>query len=119
MRLRAATINTREPERYSAQLVIMAQTEGGQSAVALPSITAQVARDGANRRVAFRLPPNNEEIIYLNRGDQRFIILPGRRQYAELTREATGFDIPPMMTPGQLVTYVQNQRVRDLPIGRL
>lgn len=105
-----ATINTREPERYSAQLVMTAQTAGGERAMALPSITAQVARDGANRRVSFRLPPNNQEVIYLNRGDQRFIILPERRQYAELTRDATGFDIPPMMTPGQIVTYVQNQR---------
>ncbi len=105
-----ATVNTREPERYSAQLVMTAQTEGGERAAVIPSLMAQVARDGVNRRVSFRLPPNNEEVVYLNRGDQRFVILPGRRQYAELTREATGFDIPPMMTPGQLVTYVQNQR---------
>lgn len=105
-----ATLDTREPERYRAQLVMTAQTEGGERAVAIPSLSAEVAREGANRRVAFRLPPNNEEIIYLNRGDQRYIILPGRRQYAELTREATGFEIPPMMTPGQLVAYLQSQR---------
>ena len=105
-----STINTREPERYTAQLVMTAQTESGDRAVALPSITSQVARDGANRRVMFRLPPNNEEVVYLDRGDERFVILPGRRQYARLTREATGFEVPRMMTPGQLVTYVQNMR---------
>jgi hypothetical protein len=104
----SAVINTREPERYRATVVISAQTAGGDQASALPQLTAEVARDGANRRVAFKLP-NGEPLIYLDRTDKRYVILPNRKQYGDLTAEATGFDVQHLMTPGQLVAFLQKQ----------
>lgn len=104
-----ASITAREPEKYVATLVLTAQTTGGERAATIPPLSAEVARNGADRRIAFKLP-NNEQLIYLDRADTRYIISPTRKQYAELTREATGFDIPRMMTPAQIVAQMQKLR---------
>jgi hypothetical protein len=35
------------------------------------------------------------------------VIAPGRKQYAELTQEATGFQLQKLMTPGQIVSHIE------------
>jgi len=35
------------------------------------------------------------------------VIAPGRKQYAELTQEATGFQMQKMMTAGHIVSYIE------------
>ena len=102
-------INTREPEKYRATLVFTAETEGGEKAIAVPPLSAEVARNGADRRVSFKLP-NGEQLIYLDSKDKHYVISPDRKQYAELTSEATGFEIQRLMTPGQLVAYLEKQK---------
>lgn len=102
-------INTREPETYRATLVFTAETEGGDKAIAVPPISAEVARNGADRRVSFKLP-NNEQLIYLDAKGKHYVISPSRKQYAELTAQATGFEIQRLMTPGQLVSYLEKQK---------
>lgn len=102
-------IETREPEKYAATLVVTAQTTGGDRVAAIPQLDAEVARNGTDRRFAFKLP-NNEQLIYLDRADTRYVISPDRKQYAELTREATGFDVQRLMTPGQIVGQLQKMR---------
>lgn len=104
-----ALIDTREPEKYVATLAISAETSGGERAMAIPQLTAQVSRNGADRRIAFNLP-NNEQLIFLDKQNARYVIAPNRRQYAELTAEATGFEVPRMMTPGQIVGELQKMR---------
>lgn len=104
------TIDTREPDRYQATYTLTPQTSGGSNVVALPKLTAEVAKSGADRRIAFKLPGTNEEIIYLDRADKRYLITPARRQYAELTRDAVGFDVPRSMTPGQIIARLQQQK---------
>lgn len=98
----STTVAAREPEKYSAVLVFSAETEGGQKTVGIPTLSAQVARNGADRRVAFKLP-DGSDLIYLEQGDKHIVIAPARKQYAELTQEATGFQLHKLMTPGQLV----------------
>ncbi len=83
-----------------------AETEGGQKTVGIPSLSAEVARNGADRRVAFKLP-DGSDLIYLEQGGKHIVIAPGRKQYAELTPEATGFQLQKLMTPGQLVSYLE------------
>lgn len=100
-----ATVAAREPEKYSAVLVFSAETEGGQKTVGIPTLSAQVARNGADRRVAFKLP-DGSDLIYLEQGDKHIVIAPARKQYAELTQEATGFQLHKLMTPGQLVARI-------------
>ncbi|HEX8143956.1 MAG TPA: hypothetical protein VF553_15260 [Pyrinomonadaceae bacterium] len=102
-------INTREPEKYSATLVFTAETEGGDKAVGIPPLSAEVARNGSQQRLSFKLP-NNEQLIYIDSADKHYVISPTRKQYAELTPEATGFEIQRLMTPGQIVKFLENQR---------
>ena len=39
-------INTREPDKYSATLTFSLQTEGGDKAIGIPSLSISVARNG-------------------------------------------------------------------------
>lgn len=111
-----AGINTREPEQYQATLIFSAETEGGQKTVGIPTLSAQVARNGADRRVSFKLP-DGSDLIYIEQGDKHLVLAPGRKQYAELTPEATGFQLQKLMTPGQIVSYLEKlkgvERVGD------
>lgn len=102
-----ATVSAaREPEKYRAVLVLSAETEGGQKTIGIPSLSAEVARNGADRRVSFKLP-DGSDLIYLEQGAKHIVIMPGRKQYAELTPEATGFQLQKLMTPGQIVSYLE------------
>ncbi|HSS22234.1 MAG TPA: hypothetical protein VLL54_19340 [Pyrinomonadaceae bacterium] len=103
----ASVIAAREPEKYRAVLVFSAETEGGQKTIGIPSLSVEVARNGADRRVSFKLP-DGSDLIYLEQGDKHIVIAPARKQYAELTPEATGFQLHKLMTPGQLVARIDS-----------
>jgi hypothetical protein len=96
------TINAREPAKYSATLQLSLETSGGDKAIGLPSLSVQVARSGDDRRVEFKLP-DGTPLIYLDHNNHHYVIVPGRKQFAELTPEATGVQMQKLMTPGQLV----------------
>ena len=112
----SSVIPAREPEKYRATLVFSAETEGGQKTVGIPTLSAEVARNGADRRVSFKLP-DGSDLIYLEQGGKHIVIAPARKQYAELTPEATGFQLQKLMTPGQVVSYIERlkgvERVGD------
>ncbi len=101
----ASTIAAREPEKYRATLAFSAETEGGQKTLGIPTLSAEVARNGADRRVAFKLP-DGSDLIYLETGGKHVVVVPARKQYAELTPEATGFQLQKLMTPGQIVAQL-------------
>jgi hypothetical protein len=110
-----STLAAREPNTYSATLVFTAETEGGEKTVGIPPLTAQVARNGEDRRVSFKLP-DGSDLIYLDHAGTPYAILPARKQYAELTPAATGFQLHKLMTPGQLVAYLD--RLQGIqPVG--
>src|SRR5262249_35745309 len=100
-------INTREPEKYSATMVFSLETEGGEKAVGIPPLSIQVARNAADRRLEFKLP-DGTPLIYLDHDNHHYVILPARKQYAELTKEATGVQFQKLMTPGQLVASLKS-----------
>ena len=100
-----STIAAREPETYKATIVFTAQTEGGEKTVGIPTLSADVARSGADRRLSFKLP-DGSDLVYLEKGGVQYGIAPARKQYAELTPEATGFQLHRLMTPGQLVAHL-------------
>lgn len=100
-----STLAAREPDRYTATLVFSAETEGGEKTIGIPTLSAQVAKNGADRRLAFKLP-DGSDLIYLDHNGTPYAIAPARKQYAELTPEATGFQLHKLMTPGQLVSYL-------------
>jgi len=100
-------INTREPDKYAATLVFSLQTQGGDKAVGIPPLSLQVARSGDDRRLDFKLP-DGSPLIYLDHDNHHYVILPNRKQYAELTKESTGVQFQKLLTPGQLVESLKN-----------
>ncbi len=106
---RGPTINTHEPEKYSASLTLSIETEGGDKAIGIPSLTVQVARNGDDRRVEFKLP-DGSPLIYLDHNNRHYVIAPSRKQYAELSQDATGIQLHKLLTPGQLVEDLKNRK---------
>jgi hypothetical protein len=100
-----STMAAREPDAYRATLVFSAETEGGEKTLGIPTLSAEVAKNGADRRLSFKLP-DGSDLIYLEHNGVHYAIAPARKQYAELTPEATGFQLHKLMTPGQLVSYL-------------
>jgi hypothetical protein len=100
-----STFAAKEPDTYRATLVFSAETEGGDKAIGIPTLTAEVAKSGADRRLSFKLP-DGSDLVYLEKAGVQYGIAPARKQYAELTPEATGFQIQKLMTPGQVVSYL-------------
>src|ERR1044071_8965348 len=97
-----STINTREPDKYSSTLVFSIETSGGDKAVGIPSLSVNVARNGDDRRLEFNLP-DGSPLVYIDHQNHHYVVLPARKQYAELTQEATGVQMHKLLTPGQLV----------------
>ena len=105
------TIEAREPDKYSATVSIAGSTAGQQRAAAQTEV--KVARNGADRRYAVDTKvPGVGEVIYLEKGDKHYVIMPARKQYAELTQEMTGVNMEMVraMTPGQIVAFVTRQQ---------
>jgi hypothetical protein len=97
-----STINTREPDKYSSTLVFSIETSGGDKAVGIPPLSVNVARNGDDRRLEFKLP-DGSPLVYIDHQNHHYVVLPARKQYAELTQEATGVQMHKLLTPGQLV----------------
>src|SRR6267154_391419 len=116
---RGPSINTREPDKYSATLVFSIETQGGDKTIGIPSLSVQVARNGDDRRVEFKLP-DGTPLVYLDHNNRHYVILPARKQYAELTQASTGVQIHKLITPGQLVEDLKNikgvERVGEGPM---
>jgi len=112
-------IETEEPEQYQALVTLKLEVSGAQN-IATPPIKAEVARNGADRRMEFVLP-NGDKLIYLDRGGKQFLISPNRKQYAELTKEAVGFEVRKLLLPEQIVNQVKNlkgvERVGEEKLG--
>ena len=110
-----SALAAREPDTYRAMLVFTAETEGGEKTVGIPPLSAEVARNGEDRRVSFKLP-DGSDLVYVDHAGAHYAILPARKQYAELTPAATGFQLHKLMTPGQLVGYLD--RLQGIqPVG--
>ena len=101
-------VDAREPEQYQATVKLQLQAVGATQTMTVPPLVANVARDANDRAMEFSLP-TGEKVIYLDKGDnEHYLILPNRKQYAELTPEAVGFDVRRMMMPDQIVTQIKS-----------
>lgn len=102
------TYQFREPDAYQGVMRLTFETMGQQpqNNQSLPPIVATVARNGADRMMEFTLP-TNEKIQYVEKADMKYLILPSRKQYAELTAEALGFEVRRMMMPEQIVNQLR------------
>jgi hypothetical protein len=100
-------IESKEPDKYSATMVVMAATSGQQPQAGKAQI--KVARNGSDRRYSISVPVIGD-VVFLDKADKRYLILPTRKQYAELTSDLIGFDVGRSMTPGQVVAYLSRQQ---------
>ncbi|CAN5121847.1 hypothetical protein BH20ACI1_BH20ACI1_23330 [soil metagenome] len=101
-----AMIDTKEPDKYQATVKLKFETSGEQK-LATPPLTAEVARDGANRRMEITAP-NGEKVVYLETNGKKLLISPQRKQFGELNKEALGFEIQSLMMPDQIINRVEN-----------
>lgn len=104
-----STVDTKEPDQYQAKVTIKVETSGDTQKATVPTITANVARDGDKRRMEFTLP-NNEKLIYLDLNGKNLLISPTRKEYAEINKDAVGFEVRRLLMPEQIVNQVKNQK---------
>lgn len=102
-----SVIESQEPEEYQAMVKLSLEALGETQKATLPTIGANVARNGADRRMEFTMS-NGERVVYLDKAGTNYLILPNRKQYAELNQESVGFEIRRLLTPGEIVKRVQN-----------
>jgi len=105
------TIEAKEPDKYSATVVINAAATGQKQTSG--QLQINVARNGSDRRYSVDTKlPGVGEIVYMEKGDKHYVIFPARKQYAELTQDMTGvqMDAVRSMTPGQIVAFVERQQ---------
>jgi len=97
-------VDAREPDQYQAMVKLSLETMAQQGAqkASIPTLGANVARAGADRMMSFNLP-NNEKVIFLDKGGVNYLVLPNRKQYAELTKEALGFEVRRLLMPENIV----------------
>jgi hypothetical protein len=102
------TYQFNEPDAYQGVMRLTFETMGQQpqNRQSLPPIVATVARNGTDRMMEFTLP-TNEKVQYLEKGDMKYLVLPSRKQYAELTSEALGFEVRRMMMPEHIVNQLR------------
>ncbi len=97
-----STIEATEPDKYEAKVNLNFEAVGGDNKASLPGLAAKVARDGADKRMEFSMP-NGQRVVYLETGGKNLVILPERKQYAELNKDGLGFEVRSLMTPGQII----------------
>jgi len=102
----AAITETKEPDQYQAIVQLKLQATGDNKQANLPTIQANVARSGADRRMEFNLP-TGEKVLYIDKAGTTHIVLPNRKQYAVLDKQNLGFDVRQLMMPEQIVSQVR------------
>ena len=98
---------TKEPEQYQAVVQLKLQATGDNKATNLPTIQANVARSGSDRRMEFNLP-TKEKVLYIDKDGVTTLVLPTRKQYAVLDKQALGYEVRKLMMPSEIVNYVKN-----------
>ncbi len=98
-------IDTKEPDQYQAMVSLTFETSGSNHAATKP-LRAEVARNGADRKMEFALT-GGERFIYLTKDGKQYLISPNRKQIAELNKESLGFDVKNLMLPEQIVNQVK------------
>lgn len=103
------TVDAREPEQYQATVAIKLEAMGEGRNASLPTLNAKVSRGGGDRRMEFTVPAGGR-VVYLDKGGTNYLILPDKRQYAEINKDAIGFEMRRLLMPEQIVQRVQSAK---------
>ena len=104
-----ATVEPREPDRYSVTTTITVQPQGNTPQANIPPLQFSFARMGTDRRVSFKLPDPVGEVIYLEKAPVKYLIFPARNQYVELDPQELGFKLGDVMSPASVVARLKER----------
>ena len=110
----SATIDIKEPERYSVAMTISIQETASEAPA--PMLTQQLAltKLGADRRWAFVFPAPLGQIVYLEKSGLKYLVLFERKQYVELTPDAFGFELGKVLTPNSIAERLRPHQYENL-----
>jgi len=110
----SATIDIKEPERYSVAMTISVQETASEAPA--PMLTQQLsfARLGADRRWAFVFPAPLGQIVYLEKSGLKYLVLFERKHYVELTSNAFGFEPGKVLTPNSIAERLRPHQSKKL-----
>jgi hypothetical protein len=91
-------VPARVPEQFRATLTVKLDKK--------VALTADVARNGTDRRFDFKLP-DGTNLIYLYQTDRLFLILPEQKIYAVQEGPAGAFALPGTLDPERLTQQLQ------------
>lgn len=111
---RSATIDIKEPERYSVTMTISAQETA--SVAPAPMLTQQlsVARLDADRRWTFVFPAPLGQIVYLEKSGLKYLVLLEHKQYVEIAPDALGFRLGSVLTPNSIAERLKSSQFEKL-----
>lgn len=111
---KSGSIDIREPERFSATMTLSAQETTSEAPA--PMLTQQIglAKIGSDRRLAFTIPAPMGQIVYLQKSGLKYLIFYERKQYAEVTPEALGFDLGDVFTPRAIIERLNPRQYEKL-----
>jgi hypothetical protein len=98
----SGAVEAREPEQYQATVKVNVEATGTQQNMAPPTLGATVARSANDRRMEFTMPAGGR-VVFLDKGGTNYLLLPEKKQYAELTPDALGFQVRRLLMPEQIV----------------
>ncbi|MFL6212491.1 MAG: hypothetical protein ACJ74J_01225 [Blastocatellia bacterium] len=105
----AGTFSTREPDRYSMKMNVSVEgnannRQGG------TQVEIDFARLDANRRWSIKVPAmNNLEVIYLEKPGLKYLVIPSRNQYVEITPDAVGMPLGNILSPSAIMERLQTR----------
>ena len=104
-----ASLDAREPERYSTTMTLTGQYTGGQRQGNIPTLQFDFARMDNDRRWSFNLPQPAGQVVYLEKGAQKYLLIPSQNQYVELRPEELGIQIGNVMTPAAVIENLKSR----------
>lgn len=110
----SATIDIKDPERYSVTMTISAQDAGSQAPAPMLTQQLSLARLGADRRWTFVFPAPLGQTAYIEKSGLKYLVLFLRKQYVELTPDAFGFQLGGVLTPQSIAERLKQGQYEKL-----
>ena len=110
----SATIEIKEPERYSVAMTISAQETASEAPAPMLTQQLSLARLDADRRWTFVFPPPLGQIMYLEKSGLKYLVLFDRKQYVEITPDALGFQFGNVLTPNSIAERLKSSQYEKL-----
>jgi hypothetical protein len=104
----SSTFSTREPDRYSMKMNVNLEGSAN-NRQGSTQVEIEFARLDANRRWTVKVPSINQEVTYLEKPGLKYLIIPSRNQYVEVTPDAVGFPLGSLLTPSAMMERLQSK----------